>query len=280
MSWRIATEHRSRYTYAEPVVTSFNEARISPASSRGQSVIDSSISVSPSTPLFTYVDYWGTLVVAFDVTVPHTELEVVGSSIVETPSLPAEGVALGWEELARDEVQDQFAELLLPTPYTEANDALVAVARSLSESASPRETLDAVGEWVRGALSYVAGSTQVSTSALEAWRQSSGVCQDFAHLSLALLRQAGIPCRYVSGYLHPDESAEIGVPVAGQSHAWVEAWLGSWIGTDPTNGLPVDERHVCVARGRDYADVAPFRGVYHGGALERLEVSVTLTRVA
>lgn len=280
MSWRIATEHRSAYRYAEPVLTSFNEARISPAASRGQSVIESRVTVQPETPLFTYVDYWSTLVTAFDVTEPHDELVVTGFSVVETPNLLPEGEALGWDELHREDVQDQFAELLLPTAYTEGDDALRAVVTELATDTSPRDCLDAVGAWAREHMAYVAGSTAVSTSALEAWHQAAGVCQDFAHLTLAILRLAGIPARYVSGYLHPEAGAAVGDPVQGQSHAWVEAWLGYWLAIDPTNGAPVAERHVTVARGRDYADVAPFRGVYHGGALEHLDVSVTLTRTA
>lgn len=280
MSWRIATEHRSTYRYGEPVVTSFNEARISPAASRGQRVIESHVAVDPVTPLFTYVDYWSTLVVAFDVGEPHSTLTVTGTSVVETPSDPIESVALDWQDLRAEEVQDRFAELLLPTAYTEGDEALAAVAAELGGLAKPKDTLDAVGSWARGAMDYVAGSTVVSTSALQAWRQAAGVCQDFAHLTLAILRQTGIPARYVSGYLHPQADAAIGVPTAGQSHAWIEAWLGYWVAMDPTNAATVAERHVTVARGRDYADVAPFRGVYHGGALERLDVEVTLTRLA
>jgi transglutaminase-like putative cysteine protease len=110
------------------------------------------------------------------------------------------------------------------------------------------------------------------------------VCQDFAHLTLAMLRAVGIPARYVSGYVHPSADAEIDVTVAGQSHAWLEAWLDGWRAVDPTSAQEVGVRHVLVARGRDYADVAPLRGLYHGGtsssgASQSVAVSVDITRV-
>jgi len=106
------------------------------------------------------------------------------------------------------------------------------------------------------------------------------VCQDFTHLTLAVLRGMGIPARYVSGYLHPSKAAEVGTVSTGESHAWVEAWTGDWWGFDPTHLGPVGERHVVVGRGRDYADVSPLKGVYHGAPAEALTVSVEITRLA
>jgi transglutaminase-like putative cysteine protease len=105
------------------------------------------------------------------------------------------------------------------------------------------------------------------------------VCQDFAHLVLAALRGVGVPARYVSGYLYPEDEAPVGHTVVGQSHAWVEAWTGDWFGVDATNGRPVGDHHVIVARGRDYADVTPLKGVYHGPPSESPGVQVELTRL-
>ncbi len=127
---------------------------------------------------------------------------------------------------------------------------------------------------------YRRGVTRVSTSAVEAWEQGEGVCQDFAHLTLALLRAMRIPARYVSGYLHPHEDAVIGKPFVGESHAWVEWWSGSWVRFDPTNAIAAGERHVVVGRGRDYGDVAPLKGIYSGAPAGDLEVTVELTRVS
>lgn len=279
MSWRIATRHVSSYRYATPVSASYNEARMTPVSSDRQMLLESHVAVRPSATLLRYVDYWSTTVHAFDVHEPHDHLLVTGSSVVETaPAGPVETGA-GWDDLRRPEVQDRFAELLLPSAYAVADDALAERARHAAGLASPEAATLAVSELVRSSLRYEPGTTHVATSAPEAWSQGSGVCQDFAHVALALLRAAGVPARYVSGYLHPDPAASIGEPVSGASHAWVEAWVGDWVAVDPTNDEPVGARHVTVARGRDYADVAPLRGLYHGGALDRLEVTVELTRL-
>jgi transglutaminase-like putative cysteine protease len=120
----------------------------------------------------------------------------------------------------------------------------------------------------------------VHTSGMQAWAERKGVCQDFAHIILAMLRSLGLPARYVSGYLHPKASAEIGETVAGESHAWVEWWDGEWVGYDPTNGKRVGEQHVAVARGRDYDDVSPLKGMYSGPKSSSLGVIVELTRLA
>ncbi len=279
MSWRIATRHVSSYRYATPVSASYNEARMTPVASDRQSVLETHVSVRPSATLLRYVDYWSTTVHAFDVHEPHDHLVVTGSSVVETAKTELLAVEVGWDLLHQPDVQDRFAELLLASAYAPADASLTEIARDAAGLASPAEATAAIGERVRTHLRYEPGTTHVATSAVEAWRQGSGVCQDFAHVALVLLRAAGIPARYTSGYLHPHPDAAIGETVTGASHAWVEAWIGRWLPFDPTNDEPVGERHVTVARGRDYADVAPLRGLYHGGALDRLEVTVELTRL-
>ncbi len=120
----------------------------------------------------------------------------------------------------------------------------------------------------------------MSTTSSGALDLGRGVCQDFVHVAIALLRACGIPARYASGYLHPHEDAGIGDTVTGQSHAWLEAWLGEWYPVDPTRGAEVGERHVLVARGRDYGDVAPLKGVFHGPPDLSVDVRVAIERVA
>ncbi|HVB06843.1 MAG TPA: transglutaminase family protein [Acidimicrobiales bacterium] len=280
MSWRIATRHTSTYRYGAPVVASYNEARITPQERDGQRVLESAVAVHPQTALYHYRDYFGSAVVAFDIPEPHDQLVVIGTSTVETASARPLPAALTWEGLASLAEGERFIEYLRPTPFTTGDDELLAVAKGFRVAASPSEAVEGASGWIRAEMTYELGATAVSTSALEAWHARRGVCQDFAHIGLVLLRSLGIPARYVSGYLHPSREAEIGTTVAGAGHAWIECWLGDWLPIDPTHGEAVGDRHVTVARGRDYADVAPFRGVYQGGALESLDVSVELVRMA
>lgn len=280
MTWRIEITHRSGYRYKEPVVSSYNEARITPLSTHRQMVIEAALEVSPRAGVYRYWDYWGTLVDAFEVHEPHTELAVTGHSFVETSPPMESPDPIGWDLLTRPEVTDEFAELLTPTTHAPIDAELTDAARSLVAGLDPLEACRATVDWARSRLRYEAGTTTASTPGLEALAQGQGVCQDFAHVTSALLRAMGIPARYTSGYLHPDAGAAVGETVTGQSHAWVEAWVGDWVPLDPTNGQPVGERHVVVARARDYADVSPLHGIYHGGPAEALKVTVELTRRA
>ena len=158
--------------------------------------------------------------------------------------------------------------------------ALAEAARERTQGADPLETASAIAAWVRERVEYMPGATGVQTSAQEARDQGQGVCQDIAHLTVALLRETGLPARYVSGYLHPRPKAGLGQAVAGQSHAWVEYWAGDWVAADPTNQASVGEGHVVVARGRDYADVPPLKGIYHGAPSVAMDVTVEVTRLA
>lgn len=280
MSWELRIEHATGYRYAEPVVSSYNEARIIPQTGSRQLTLEAVVRTEPAAATYRYWDYWGTQVTAFGIHTPHLELVVTGRSVVRTapaPAVPADQPS--WDALRDDDLVDQFIEFLRPARYTPDHEELAAAGRVLAAAHSPAEFILAVGDWVRERLTYRPGTTGVHTSAVEAWEQGEGVCQDFAHLALVLMRAAGLPARYVSGYLHPVAEAEPGETVAGQSHAWVEGWLGDWWGFDPTNAVPAGERHVVVARGRDYDDVPPMRGVYSGGASSSLGVTVSVTRL-
>jgi transglutaminase-like putative cysteine protease len=280
VSWRLRVRHTTGYRYAGEVSSSYNEARVTPLSTDRQVALEASVTVTPSTRTFRYWDYWGTLVDAFDVHEPHTELSVVGTSVVETsPASPPPDEA-SWDDLSGPDVSGGFAELLAPTTYVPAiSDEELDGAPSPASAPTPVHAVDAAAAWVHDRLRYVKGTTEVGTTAADALRIGSGVCQDFTHLTLAVLRRMGIPARYASGYLHPWSDAETDTTATGESHAWVEAWTGDWWGYDPTHGRPVGERHVLVGRGRDYGDVSPLRGVYHGGRAEALTVSVEISRL-
>lgn len=280
-TWRMLVVHRTVYDYAAPVHVSFNEARLSPLVCPGQLTLEHRIDVSPSASLFRYQDYWGTIVNVFDLHRAHRKLTVTATSLVETGTAPpASNGDPTWSDLESDAVADEFCEFLAPSQFVFADRAITAVATELRESSpTPAAAFDAVLAWVRDYVRYESGSTTVSTTAPEVLRAGRGVCQDFVHLTLAMLRAVGIPARYVSGYVHPSTEPLIGENVSGQSHAWLEGWLGGWRAVDPTSAQDVGVRHVLVARGRDYADVAPLRGLYHGGASQTVDVSVEVTRV-
>ncbi|HTJ35262.1 MAG TPA: transglutaminase family protein [Dactylosporangium sp.] len=280
MNWRLKIRHVTGYQYAGTVSASYNEARLTPLTLPWQTTLFSQVEVTPGATTYRYHDYWATQVTAFDLHRPHQQLRVVSSSLVEVFSPPTPRIRLGWDGLVADAVRDAHAEFLADSRVTAVDPALVEQAWAGAAGLAPAEAAEAVSEWVRAEVAYVPGSTGVQTSAQEAWDLRQGVCQDIAHLTVGLLRARGVPARYVSGYLHPKVEAEVGETVAGQSHAWVEWWCGEWTGFDPTNGVPVGPRHVVVARGRDYDDVPPLRGVYHGAPSKHLGVTVEITRLA
>ncbi|MGH9023702.1 MAG: transglutaminase family protein [Acidimicrobiia bacterium] len=279
MSWRMEIRHVSGYRYQGEVDSSYNEARMTPLTTEHQLVLDASVAVSPPARPFRYWDYWGTVVDAFDVQAPHRELVVTASSTVETSSAP-EPPSASWDALSGKGTADRFAELVAPTAYAPRIPEVEGAAASLAGRHNPLGACLAAIEWVQERVRYEPGATDVTTSATDSLAKGAGVCQDYAHLTLCLLRAMGIPGRYVSGYLHPTKDPQVGVAGAGESHAWVEAWIGRWWALDPTSGSPAGERHVLVARGRDYGDVAPLKGVYSGPPAEALGVSVLVTRLA
>jgi len=281
MTWRIGIRHVTGYEYEKPVTSSYNEARITPISNDRQLVLESEVDVTPPASIYRYWDWWGTLVHSFDLQEAHDELIITGTSVVETSGPPDPPPAPAtWDDLATFAVRDQYAELLCASRYVPLSGGVADAARELDRSLDPLETCAAVVAWVRTRLRYERGATTVSTTAADALEIGAGVCQDFTHVALGLLRALGVPARYVSGYLHPSSKAEPGHAVAGQSHAWIEAWVGDWMPFDPTNGSPVGERHVVVGRARDYADLPPLNGIFHGGPAKALGVSVELTRLA
>ena len=273
-------EHLSRYHYGSEVLASYNEARMTPMTTDRQTTLESRVEVEPVTHRYRYLDYWATVVDAFDVHRPHTEMIVKATSVVETSDAPGLPEGPGWHDLASESVLDPFAEYLAPTPYAPADPELAAIATGLARGRRPAEAVEAVAEWVADHLTYTPGVTEVSTSAVEAFHAGHGVCQDYVHLTLSLLRAMGIPGRYASGYLHTQADARPGDAVSGESHAWIEAWLGDWWAFDPTNGVPAGERHALVGRGRDYADVPPLKGIFSAAETVALDVEVRIARLA
>lgn len=280
MNWRLAIEHVTEYQYSGDVFASYNESRITPRRDDRQLVLDHHVDVDPTVRMMRYADYWGSDVCAFSVHERHQRLVVTGRSLVETPSPLDLSYTRDWTDVTKPEIADEFHEFLAPSHYVSADDRVRTAAVELAAGRTPRETVASVMEWTRANMVYETGATDVSTAAVDALALGRGVCQDFVHIAIAVLRAARIPARYASGYLHPDSEAEVGSTVVGQSHAWLEAWVGAWLAADPTNGAEVGPQHVLVARGRDYGDVVPLKGVFHGPPVASVDVRVSIERVA
>jgi transglutaminase-like putative cysteine protease len=272
--WRLKVAHETRFDYDIPARASYNEVRLTPRTERRQTALETKVVTVPVAPQYSYIDYWGTSVIAFNVDRGHDMLSMVGSSLVDTQR-PEEPEDASWEEVgdAALTMADHLSHKLYTLPDEQLRDLALSLRRD-----RPLETARRIMERTHGALEYVRGVTNVHTSAHEAFVDGVGVCQDFAHLALAMTKSVGLPSRYVSGYFHPEVDAVIGEEITGESHAWVEVWTGSWWGYDPTNDCPIGERHVAIGRGRDYSDVPPVKGIFAGNANHTMQVGVRITR--
>ena len=278
---RLRIVHRTGFRYDEPATASYTEARMLPHSRDGQFVMQANLEISPPATQHSYADYWETRVSTFEVLTPHRELSVTATSVVDVRPSPLHPKGLGWDELAAEIPRSlSLAECGVQTPATDPDDEMIRLAEDIrAQGGDVDATALAICRAVGEAMEYRHGVTGVNSTARDAWPARVGVCQDIAHIALGVMRAAGIPARYVSGYLHPDASAPVGQPVVGESHAWVEWYSGTWRGYDPTNLIDIGGSHVYVGHGRDYADVAPLRGVYAGPSASELFVSVEVTRL-
>lgn len=278
--------HITEYHYAEPVRESVMELWMQPRKGGGQRLISFTLDLNPPSRLFSYPDPFGNAVYHFDVPQPHDRLQIEARSAVETSPLTDLPVALDqgeWDRLHSDFVRGECFDFLRPHGFAEqtARLAKFVIDRGLEtlRARDPLSALKALNEAIYHAFDYEPGVTEADSPIDIALAQGRGVCQDFAHVMLAICRAWGIPARYVSGYLFTDRSeGDRSDPDA--THAWVEVFLPSlrWIGFDPTNNVLAGERHVAVAIGRDYGDVPPSRGVYKGDGDSKLAVGVSIRR--
>lgn len=283
-SWRLAIRHETMVEYDGTASASYNELRMTPLSTAGQTALNHHVELHPRATLWEYTDYWGTRVTSFDLQEPHSTLVIRAASTVETGGPERTAGASGrrpcdWPAVARAASGAQLAEFTASTDRTAIAADLEQQARERTRGADPHEAADELAAWVHESVAYVPGATGVHTSAQDSWDQGEGVCQDFSHLTVALMRAVGLPARYVSGYLFPDPQALPGTSAEGQSHAWVEYWAGGWHGLDATNRTVPGMQHVVVGHGRDYADVLPHKGIYHGAPRSSLKVLVRFTRL-
>jgi len=273
-----AIRHVTRFQYDEPVSETVMEVRKHPRTEGNQRCLSHTLRVIPQARVFSYRDYLGNTVHHFNVPGRYSRLLLTAESVVEVEE-QEEIKKLGpdsWAELDSQVAQGDFWEMLTPSVFARPSQELTAFRETLGfeRLADPLTTVQQMMRKLYEYFEYVPDSTTVDSPIEHALLERKGVCQDFAHIMIALSRQLRIPARYVSGYLFhnraKDRSAE------GATHAWAEVFLprNGWVGMDPTNRLLVTERHVRTAIGRDYADVPPTRGVFKGSSKGKLAVNV------
>jgi transglutaminase-like putative cysteine protease len=274
--------HVTRFIYEAPISESVMEARMQPRSEGPQRCLQFALSTTPSTRIRMYQDHDGNVVHHFNIPGRLSRLSVVAEALIDSSPCPALPESLGddaWGQIDAAASSGTFWEMLNPSPFARPTAALEALAGELgsSRAADPLTTLKQLNDDLFARFTYSPKSTRVDSPIDDALASRRGVCQDFTHIMIALVRRLGIPCRYVSGYLF--QQAEDGVrSPEGSTHAWMEAWLPDleWVGFDPTNRLIADHRHIRVALGRDYADVPPTRGVFKGSSAVRSELAVAV----
>jgi transglutaminase-like putative cysteine protease len=279
--------HRTSYRYDEAVTASYGQIRLLPRTEPGQICHESTTKIEPPPADQTeHDDFFGNRTVYFEIAAPHRELTVTTDSLVEIDGRQAHLSLLAdqpWEDVLAGRTRPDTSDFALDSP-------LATVTPPLADYAAPsfpprRPVLDALldlGSRIHGDMAYLPGATSVRTSAAEALAGQAGVCQDFAHVMIACLRSLGWPARYISGYLETD-------PPPGQprlvgrdvSHAWASLLVAEvgWVDYDPTNRQLVHNRYIVAAKGRDYSDVPPLKGViFTNGTKHELEVSVDVVR--
>jgi transglutaminase-like putative cysteine protease len=281
-----AIRYTTTYAYDGPVTDNLNALRVRPATTSTQRVDEFSVRITPETRLHRHTDYFGTDVIEFGVHKPHERLEIDVRARVVT-SDPAPPPDTTWTWLRTPSYEEAAGEFLLPLGEPRDDTVLQELLAPLRATSSPLSALRLLCELVPDRFEYRAGATYVGSTVDDLLEAGAGVCQDFVHLSLVLLRRCGIAARYVSGYLWaaPEDGGKDSLEL--ETHAWLEALLPGggergepvWIGADPTNRRLASETHVKIGHGRHYADVPPVKGLFRGTASAELDAAVTMTRL-
>jgi transglutaminase-like putative cysteine protease len=280
-----AIRYMSEYHYDAPVTDNLNALRVKPATTSSQRCDEFHTRIEPEARVSRHLDYFGTEVLEFGIPTSHSQLAIDVRTRVVT-SEPARPESGRWESLQSAAYKDAAGEFALPWQDQPAIGGLAELQLQMGGE-GPLQTLERLCELIPDRFEYRPGATYVGSSVSDLLRMGAGVCQDYVHLALILLRRAGIAARYVSGYLWSageDGGAE---SVEVDTHAWLEALLPGtdghgepvWVGADPTNRRLAGETHVKIGHGRFYADVAPVKGLYLGGATSDLTAAVTMSRL-
>lgn len=272
-------KHITRYTYTAPVIDSANQIMLYPVEDQMQEVENHSLSISYNPKIDVYDDFFGNRAGLFTIITPHHELNILSDIQVTTHPviLPADDkpAAEQWNHLKLIGDVYTYQDFLTKESFDKSNEVLQEVTQRLNTSATPFQVAQNLSAFVYDSFAYKKGITTIETKIDEVWNLKAGVCQDFAHMLLVMLRMAGIPSRYVSGYICPRNKDLRG---EGATHAWVDAYIPyhGWIGLDPTNNCIVSDRHVRLAVGRNFSDCTPVKGTYKGSSEHTLEVSVSI----
>jgi len=282
--------HHTDYRYGHAASEAYIEARLTPPMSPAQSIMAHSIEFQPTTPVSSYLDYFGNQVTVYSMTLRHERLSIVNRLTVRTHEVPHPIEALSVSvaearQIFSSRLTDVF-DYLQPTSAVPIGGAATEWARKIFGSETPlHEAFETLNKLVYEKFRYVPGSTTNATPLLTVWKQRTGVCQDFAHIMLSVLRTAGIPARYVCGYIETDPiKTEPGArKLVGSlaTHAWVEALTPGmrWIALDPTNNQWCGPRHVAMTFGRDFEEAAPVRGTFKTSGNQDLKIKVAMKRL-
>ncbi len=276
----------TEYQYDTPVTDNLNALRVRPATTSTQRCDEFHTRIEPEARVSRHLDYFGTEVIEFGIPTSHEQLTIDVRARVVTSSPPDPRRARG-RSLQSAAYVDAAGEFALPWQDQPATAGLESLSDAL-EADSPLETLELLCELIPDRFEYRRGATYVGSTVHDLLEKGAGVCQDFVHLSLLLLRRRGIAARYVSGYLWVAPEDDGADSLELDTHAWLEALLPGtdghgepvWVSADPTNRRLADgETHVKIGHGRFYADVPPVKGLYMGGALSELTAAVTMSRL-
>ncbi|WP_333821145.1 transglutaminase family protein [Ohtaekwangia sp.] len=271
--------HITRYRYEDPVRDSANQLMLYPIRDSWQDILEHMIVITDNPMVHIHTDYFGNLVGTFTHARPHRELVIDSQLTVVTKlrQMPADNLPSDkqWEALQPLQQQMEFVDFLRQENFKALPEIQSIAEAELAKKQSPFKSAQNVSEYIYKTFEYQTGITTVETTLDEIWKLKSGVCQDFAHMLLAILRLMNIPARYVSGYIGPNKG---GMRGEGATHAWVEAYIPfyGWLGLDPTNNCLVNDTHVRLAIGKNFSDVSPVKGTYRGTSTHTLDVTVTV----
>ena len=277
--------HQTTYRYPGKIHESYSIVRLRPRSDSTQYCTKYELNVAPRARVFSYADRFGNEVQHFAVLPDHDVLAITARSSVITvrPSEPETPSPVTREQLAADPNIRWMFDELHESQYVVFGPGLRSFASEVGDPGKNGNIVEwylAAGAAIKKDFTYDKDATSVHTTVDESIRVRAGVCQDYAHILVALCRFYGIPARYVSGYIYSGQ--ENSVLGAEASHAWCEAYLGphGWVGFDPTNCTLIDDRFAKIASGRDYRDVSPVRGVYKGASRSMMSVNVAMEALA